>query len=200
MLNINSEVFKKNLLLTQLYCDIQESNIVANEALTDVSSVFRSFMPEIDGKEVMEFGVEKFRTGGTTVDELVKSACWTIDPLSEDKYINNFYLEQMAYKEKCLEGVSPNPGYKGNIVVTQVDLTVVDGACEFDSYFFFDLYDLPPIDTWFYLTTTPQTRLLFAWIPDTYCGWVDNAILVNCVEMIGWFKTVYPDDYRRLQL
>lgn len=27
MLEINPEIFKKNLLLTQLYCDIQENNI-----------------------------------------------------------------------------------------------------------------------------------------------------------------------------
>src|ERR1044072_5979360 len=107
MLNIDQDVFRKNLLLTQQYCNIQERNIVEDEALTDVSSVFRSIIPLVDGNEVIEFGVDKFRTGGTTVDELVKSVRWTIDPVSKDEYINGFYRDQMAYKEECLKASTP---------------------------------------------------------------------------------------------
>lgn len=197
MLEINPEIFKKNLLLTQLYCDIQENNMVADEAIIDVASVFRSFIPQIDGKDVIEFGVEGYITGSTATNELVKTARWTINTILEDKYINNFYREQMAYKEKCLAGYPLDKKYDGDIVVTQFDCTVVDGASEVESYYLFDLYDLPPIDTWFYLINAGSTRLLFAWIPDKYCDYADNAIAVNCVDCIQWFKKMYEPEYKR---
>ncbi|MCS3799255.1 hypothetical protein [Niastella sp. OAS944] len=198
MLNIDADTFRKNLLLTQLYCDIQERNIVVNEALTDVASVFRTIIPQIDGVEVIEFGIEEFQTGNDTDKEMVKSARWTIDPVVEGEYINTFFRDQMAYKEKCLKGLAPDAKYKGRIVVTQIDATDVDGVCEFESYYLFDLYDLPPIDTWFYLTEIAETRLLFAWIPDAYCGWVDNVILVNRVGGVGWFEKMYPTYHKWL--
>ena len=199
MLDIDPGLFKKNLLLTQLYCDIQERNIVADEALTDVSSVLRSFIPEIEGKEVIEFGVEEFRTGNTINIELVKSMHWTIDPVTEEKYIDNFHRDQMAYKEEGLKGVSPDKKrYAGHIVVSKVDLTLANGKSAIESYYLYDHYDLPPIDTWFYLVNTPATRLLFAWMPDTYCGWAQNLIEVDRIECIGWFETVFPEDYKRL--
>jgi hypothetical protein len=61
----------------------------------------------------------------------------------------------------------------------------------------YDDFDLPPIDTWFYLLNTAETRMLFAWIPDKYCELADYAIAVNCVDCIKRFKNLYEREYKR---
>lgn len=198
MLNIDYDIYKKNLLLTQQYCDIQERNIVANEAMTDVASVFRSFMPELDGVEVMEFGVAEFQTGGTIEKELVKSVRWTIDPGSKDEYFYGFFRDQMAYKEESLQGLTPEAKYEGHVVVVYVDYSLKDGVAEKESYYLFDHYDLPPIDTWFYITEIAETRMLFAWVPHAYCGWADSLIEADRIESLAWFDKKYPTYYKWL--
>jgi hypothetical protein len=66
---------------------------------------------------------------------------------------------------------------------------VLDGASEWESEGFFDLYDLPPIDTWVYIAPNREGRKdLYAWVPDKFTQLAQNAIDVNCMDMIRWFE------------
>ena len=197
MLNIDPHIFKNNLLLTQLYCDIQMSNMVEDDVLTDVASVFRSINPEIAETEIYEYGIEEYRPTNNIKTQLIKSVRWTIDPITEEKYIDELFPDQMLYKEKCLSGFSLDKQYQGEIIISQVDFSVVDGASAAESYYLFDDYDLPPIDTWFYLMSIQGTRLLFAWIPDKYISLADDAITVNCVDCISRFKRWHEPEYMK---
>src|SRR5689334_20081821 len=49
----------------------------------------------------------------------------------------------------------------GKILRFQIEITTVDGAPVAGSEGFVDLYDIPPIDTWFYITKW----YLYCWIP-----------------------------------
>ncbi len=40
--------------------------------------------------------------------------------------------------------------------------------------------------------------ILFAWIPKEFKWFADEAIAVNVVDMLRWFKDWYPADYRRV--
>lgn len=191
MLQINAEVFKRNLLLTQLYCHLQMSYMVTDEVIVDAASVFRSFNPEVDGREVMEYGLLKYPGNHTTKAKIVKSVRWIMNPVTHDSFINKYFADQLVYKEQCLEGYNVNKKYLGKILLSQVDQTVIDGASSSESYYLFDDYDLPPIDTWFYLTKDKGTRLLFAWIPGAYGEHAQNAIDVNCVDGMNWFENWY---------
>jgi hypothetical protein len=195
MLEIDLDLFIKNLLQTQEYCHIQMNNLIADDVIIDNTSVFRSFNPEINEREIIEFGIEEFRNNDNTVNKLVKAAYWTTNPFS-DTYLNKLYLDQQAYKDKCFEGISLSKKYSGEIVISQFDISIVDGASASASDYLFDDYDLPPIDTWFYLIKTPETRLIFAWIPEKYIPYVDDAIAVNCVDCIDWFGKMYPTEYK----
>jgi hypothetical protein len=199
MLNIDAELFKKNLLLTQLYCEIQMSNMIEDGIITDVASVFRSFNPEIEETEIYEYGVEEYRATNTIGSRLVKTVRWTLPPNStgSESIIEGLFSDQLAYKEKCLKGLPLDKHYEGDIFITQVDFSVFDGASAGNSYFLYDEFDLPPIDTWFYFLTKADTRLIFAWIPDKYCELADDAIAVNCTDCINTFKTLYEPEYKK---
>jgi len=44
------------------------------------------------------------------------------------------------------------------------------------------------------LVKTKETRLVFAWIPDEFVHYANEAVLVNCVDCIQWFEdyTINP--------
>lgn len=194
MLHIDPELFKKNLLLTQLYCEIQISNRAEDEVLVDVASVFRSFNPEIEETEIYEYGIEEYRANNNIKAQLVKNIRWTIEPYN---YVDTLLLDLLLHKEKCLEGLPLDRQYSGDIFITQVDFSVFDGASAAESYYLYDDFDLPPIDTWFYLINKADTRLLFAWIPENYCSLADDAAAVNCVDCIGRFKNWHEPEFTK---
>jgi len=70
-MSIDDEVFKQNLLLTQLYCEQQLHNRDKNYA-----SILRSYNPEVDENPCFEFNQLTY--------DLVSyfTSRWTFDPLS----------------------------------------------------------------------------------------------------------------------
>jgi len=176
------------------------SNTVADESVIDNASVFRSFNPEINEKEIFEYGLATVSQNDNTNDKLYKIVGWTIDPLQNDWFIDTLHQDVLAYKDQCVADVPHQLAYGGDIIITKIDETVVDGASAAESYYLFDEFDMPPIDTWFYLTKGPKSRHLFAWIPREYRDYANEAIDVNCVDCIGWFSEWYPVEYKNLEL
>lgn len=116
--------------------------------------------------------------------------------------VNSLFHEQLAYKATYLAGIMlSNEKYQGDIVISKIDESVYDGASEVASAELFDQYDIPPVDTWFYLMNAENgMRILFAWIPQSYVHYADNAVAVNCVDCIGRFKDWYPEEYKQYYL
>ena len=197
MLEIDYDLFISNLAKTQEYCHRQMSDTVEDDTIIDRASLFRSFNPEVGEREIFEFRLEEYRDSNNNGLGVVKTVNWTTDPHQNYSLIEDLYHDQQAFKEKCLPGFSLQTRYFGEIVISEIDISVTDGASAADSYYLFDDCDLPPIDTWFYLLNKGDTRLIFAWIPDEYKTLVEDAIAVNCVECIGWFREMFPDDYIR---
>ena len=166
------------------------SYVIDDPSLKDRASVFRGFNPEINGAEIFEYGISWF---GSTDNKPYKSVKWITEPWDNDWLIGSLFHDQMAYKFSCLSKTSFQPAYKGEVLISKVDETVIDGASAVSSYYLFDDFDLPPIDTWFYLTSDKRGRLLFAWIPQAYLQDAQAAIDVNCMDCIGWFKDWYPE-------
>lgn len=77
--------------------------------------------------------------------------------------------------------------FKGKIIIADYCTTVLDGASEWESKGLIDLYDMPPIDTWFYETGNKYGRKdLYAWIPEPFTELAQNAIDVNVLNNINW--------------
>ncbi|HEX8506920.1 MAG TPA: hypothetical protein VF630_16260, partial [Hymenobacter sp.] len=119
------------------------------------------------------------------------------NPLADyPKLFLNLFEEQLKVKE-ALRFVRVAK-YDGEILAVEIDNTIVDGASESVSEGLVDVYDMPPIDTWFYKVEGDNGILLFAWIPKEFKWFADEAIAVNVVDMLRWFKDWYPADYRRV--
>ncbi len=193
MLNIDKNIFATNLRLTQQYCDIQKSHTEKNS-----SSIFRSFNPQIDGDNIF-----KFKLSGYGLEENVKFSFltdWSIDPTErENEYlISDLFEKQLAHKRVNTEKNYTDKIFSGDILVAQVNNTVIDGASAVVSNGLIDDYDCPPIDTWFYQATSTQGKLLFAWIPHDFVELANDAVLVNCVDCINWFKNWYPKEHEQM--
>ena len=193
MLNIDKIIFATNLRLTQQYCDIQKTNTEKNS-----TSIFRSFNPQINGDNIF-----KFKLSDYGLEENVKSSFltdWSIDPTDrENEYlISELFEKQLAHKKVNVANNYTDTIFDGDILVSQIDNTVIDGASAVVSSGLIDDYDCPPIDTWFYQAASTQGRLLFAWIPHEFVSLANDAVLVNCVDCINWFKNWYPKEHEQM--
>lgn len=188
MLQIDKALFHKNLLLTQQYCALQLANTEKNNA-----SILRSINPDFGGGPAFNFKLVNHYF--IPVDKYQFSMEWTVEPLTDyPKVFLKLFEMQLEIKEGLnLEHIDE---YEGEILVVEIVDTVVDGASESESEGFVDGYDLPPIDTWFYKVEEDNGILLFAWIPKQFQWLIDEAIAVNVVDMLQWFRKSLPDDYR----
>lgn len=182
MPKIDENIFNQNLALTQRYCAAQSEN-----QQMSIAEIFRSFNPKVQGQPLFSFqdGRSDSQIEHNSARWMV--ANWAFDPLREPVVsIEKLFEDQISFKEQS----QYNQGYTkfyGDILVAQIDVTVCDGASEHESLGLVDLYDMPPIDTWFYLTKSNEGRLLFCWIPDSVKQYAVNAVEVNCVDCLYWF-------------
>ena len=191
MLKIEKNIFARNLSLTQEYCRMQ-----LDKEQRDNAQVFRSYNPTLNDKPLFSFKVEYFdfdiepNLNSCTLTE------WALDPTERENghLIDRLFEQQIKFKESQVS-IDNSKAFQGDILISQIDCTVVDGASEVQSLGLIDIYDIPPIDTWFYFTTSKESRLLFTWIPKELRHYADSAVLVNCVECINWFQNFYPKEY-----
>jgi hypothetical protein len=190
MLNIDKNIFSENLALTQAYCELQIDRQEQNNA-----SVLRSFNPIISGKPLFTFEEQTFSFELEPGKNSCTIAEWSIDPVrsSNQQLIEDLFEQQLNHKKErtLLNFVS---SYKGDILISAIDECLTDGASEVSSLGLIDIYDMPPIDTWFYLHQSEQGRLLFGWIPQLLRHYANEAILVNCVDCIHWFDSLFPNE------
>jgi hypothetical protein len=184
MLDIDLEIFNKNLLLTQEYCQRQLTNTFKNNA-----SILRSINPEYNGQEMFQFtlyeiGAQKpFYTFGTT---------WPVDPIRTPYVIESLFKKQITIKQSEITNFQEFNVFKGHIFAFKVDETLIDGAASVATHGLLDDFNCPPIDTWFYLTSGGNSRILLAWIPIQFVNYVEDGISVNPENCIDWFKVWYP--------
>jgi hypothetical protein len=194
MLNIDKNKFLSNLQLTQQYCHLQFDKNCSN-----IAKIFRSYNPTLNNKPLFSFEVKQFNFDIKPNLITCTLTHWQVDLVKRENeyFIDRLFEEQIDLK-KAHKVLLPNENFEGDILVSQIDYTVVDGASEVQSFGLIDGYDMPPIDAWFYLMRTKETRLLFAWIPKEFKHYANEAVLVNCVECINWFHESYPQEYKEI--
>jgi len=86
-----------------------------------------------------------------------------------------------------------SPESLGRILKFQIDISTRDGApCA--EHGFVDDSDIPPIDTWFYVTA----KYLYCWIPAMFINVMQRAIDVEILESYEWLDETDPDFYIRI--
>lgn len=181
MQEIDKTIFYENLLLTQFFCEQQLLNCDKNAA-----SIFRSVNPIHDGKNLFEFKISDY--GYEPETRYNFSTEWTQDPLRNGSELYNELFEyQLLKKRENIKRLVSGQKFNGKILVAEIDNTVTDGASEVCSDGLIDIYDCPPIDTWFYLLHNLTGRLLFAWVPKQFVYNANKAIEVNCVDCLHWY-------------
>jgi hypothetical protein len=184
MLTIDKNIFRSNLRLTQQYCQLQQ---VYHEK--DNAKTLRSVNPIFNKERIFTFENAYFNDRET--------AKWTIDPIDTHNLVNNLFEMQINEKRRLIS-TDTSQIFQGNVLVSKIDCTVIDGASEVQSLGFIDTYDLTPIDTWFYLTKIKESRLFFSWIPITFNHDVNEGVLVNCVDCFNWFENWYPKEFEKI--
>jgi hypothetical protein len=194
MQEIENLIFNKNLLLTQTYCAQQLLNCDKNTA-----SIFRSINPTRNEKKIFEFKITDY--GFDTKKRYFFSTEWTQDPYRDEssKLFNELFELQLLKKRENIELKVSEEKFYGKILVVAIDNSVTDGASEVCSEGLIDIYDCPPIDTWFHLTHESTGRILYAWIPREFVYQAEEAIKVNCVDCIQWFYEIQLDNEKNYQ-
>ncbi len=187
-MKFDKNIFDKNLALTKAYCDIQ-----LKKNSLDNAQILRSFNPIINNKKLFDFKKKYFNCEVKPNINDFTLTKWAYDPTDNPKLFNALFSDQIFHKLEIIKTIDEAQFFLGRIIIAEIDCTVIDGASEVQSLGLFDLYDIPPIDTWFYLLDTIGARLLFAWIPNALVEAANDAIEVNCVECISWFENKFPN-------
>jgi hypothetical protein len=129
----------------------------------------------------------------------------TINPRYEDKPFYNFdgeyisppelefnYAPVLFYilslREEKINGIK-DINALGKILRFEINITTIDGAPVVNSEGFVDECDIPPIDTWFYITK----RYLYCWIPTMFIRKMQDAIDVEILGSYAWFQDINPE-------
>jgi hypothetical protein len=193
MIHINQDEFQKNLLLTQVYCDMK-----LNTEGKPAGEILRSINPVINGKAIFSF--RRVRFFGNSEEET--RVIWNIDPTKNGNEIiyDKLFQLQLVHKMQAVSILNSNEVYQGEIVVAEVDCVIVDGFSEKESLGIIDKHDCPPIDTWFYMARNNWGRILYAWIPRKFVPLVKAATEVNTLSTVVWLDEFIKDGRDKLLL
>jgi hypothetical protein len=153
----------------------------------------RSINPIIKGNKLFEFKLIDYYEQRKRYDFCTE---WTQDPHAEENsnLINEIFDFQLLQKKEKPALDLLDKEFSGEILVAEIDNTIWDGASEQCSEGLVDVYDLPPIDTWFYIKQGSSTRNLYAWIPKEFIYQANDAISVNAVDCLSWLGKL-PIDF-----
>lgn len=193
ILDIDDSVFHLNLRLTQCYCEQQ-----LRQREKPNSVILRSVINRIykNGKWINVPEREEFDFDEQTIlwEEWSKIA----DPYNSDSF-NRLFDKQIDCKSTLIQKPRDEKTYQGKIIVVEYGLNIPDGAAEVETEGFFDEFDLPAIDTWFFKASDEHCGgVLFAWIPEQFVAIANKAIDIQFLNIIHWFEDWAPLDYRAI--
>lgn len=172
---IDTAIFLENLKLTQAYC---EGRIKNNSQ--SVARVLRSLNCRYKEQIAFDFSQENEYNL-----ELVE---WNFEILENEYWLTKEFFEIQLRQKRDLVGIIDNKMFDGRILVSNFEWTVTDGVSEIESKGLVDIYDLPPIDTWFYLSEIYDTLHMYAWIPEKFIPQAELAMAVNIVDAFFWLE------------
>jgi hypothetical protein len=182
MLTINQEEFFTSLKITQHYCVQQLQQPWRSKFLA-----LRTSLQPICQHQQWFVTPPSLEVEATTI----KLEEWlrTSDPYHPARFAEVF-AQQLTYKTSAVAGTARQVSYPGRILVAEYGQNIPDGAVEIETASFFDEFDLPPIDTWFYNGYSElQGGILFAWIPEQFIDLTQRAIDMQFLDILHWFAT-----------
>lgn len=148
--------------------------------------IFRQTNPTIYGVPLYDF-----RDIGTNGPK------WSND-IFHQHTVDYHEILRLAIQARPMPGASTlaDISSKGRILTFETNITTICGGPVAESNGFVDIYDIPPIDTWFYLKNNyvhksdqrnhECTLVLFCWIPKAYENLVQSAIDVEILDSYRW--------------
>lgn len=181
---IDQVQFIANLRITQAYCERELQHkekadwVILRSMLNPFCKEGKWFvhMPSHDSVE--------------TSEQPIPIEVWAqkTDPYYVESFVELFN-KQLEFKATIFNKLNYTGTYRGKILVIDYGMNIPDGAAEPETGGFFDEWDMPPIDTWFYNNSSlPNTGLLFAWIPEKFVGLAEIAIDTQFLGVLQWFE------------
>ena len=76
----------------------------------------------------------------------------------------------------------------GRLLVCESEFSLWDGLSESLSCGFFDVFDIPPWDTWVHLQGDGGGDSLLCWVPPSLFSLVGEGIAINCTSCVEWVE------------
>jgi len=192
MITINQVQFFANLRLTQSYCQHQLEQKEKVE-WTRLQSMINPYYKDEEWFVYMP---------GLPNERPILWIEWAnkSDPYHHDSFVELF-RKQIELKQSTSDALNHDIACLGRILVVEYGENIPDGALQVETEGFFDEWDLPPIDTWFYNDYSAERGgILFTWIPEEFIELVSKAIDIQFLGILHWFKSPPHWSSQRFQL
>jgi hypothetical protein len=144
MVTINQEEFFANLKTTQAYCAQQLLQPWQGEFLA-----LRTCLRPVCQNQQWFVTPPGKETGAamTKLEEWLRTS-----NTRDSARFAEVFAQQLAHKTSAVAGagLARQAFYPGRILVAEYGQNIPDGVVELETDSFFDEFDLPPLDTWFY--------------------------------------------------
>lgn len=170
--DIQGEEFYANLVRTIAFTELIVQRTEVNEDL-DYSRVLRTTNPAYNGKPFYAYETN-----------LPHEFAYTPGISFNYAEVMSKAMELRPAADLCVFA----PENLGRILVFEIDCTTHDGAPVFESQGFVDNSDIPPMDTWFFITK----KYLYCWIPAMFIDKMQAAIGVEIFDSYRWLDQRLP--------
>jgi hypothetical protein len=171
MQSAQDNVFYDNLQQTIAWTEYIISRI-EDPASINYGTVLRTINPQYEGKPFYEFGHEG--DGIAATPEIPFNYSEVLDTALRIR-------PHTVLPQKHIASM-------GKILKFEIDVTTHDGAPCFETGGFIDGSDIPPMDTWFYIST----KYLYCWIPAPFIYQMQHAIDVEILGSYSWLEEEDP--------
>jgi|GEM_PF-1340859 len=170
--DIYKDTFYSNLVKTIAWTE-KIIAAIPDQSAIDYLRVLRSTNPVYNGRPFYSYGAES-RYGYAATPEIY--------------FDYSLVLNEALLIRHDTIGAMDEPANYGKILVFEIDVTTHDGVPIVVSDGFVDESDIPPIDTWFFITK----QYLYCWIPTLFIAKMQLAIDVEMFGSYGWLELVNP--------
>jgi hypothetical protein len=113
---------------------------------------------------------------------------WNYDLAHPEVEVERLCIRRLALVEVSDRASNMSSSMTGRVLLFYPRETLCDGSADVNSKGYFDDWNIPPWDTWFYFDRLEDGKeVLYCWVPDDFLHLAEAGVSANPEQCLAWF-------------